>query len=800
MNYRTMRISNLLICYLAFALMAINARAQLSSEVRISNVLLRYSNDKVEVPYRIINGKSSDRYVVWVEFYDEKNQPLTAKTVQGDINLVQGIGDKKITWDAKADGLVLNEKLTARVNAKQIPNASTGKAFAYSTIFPGAGDYQFKKGKPYWLKGVLAYGLIGGSVGAYTMANNALNLYQSSTLPHTEDPNFKMAQQYRQASLILAGTGVAIWLLDYAGILSKSSRHKNIKPQAVIKESGYRLYAATSPAQTINTRSLPPNLFADLEFVDDNRNGILENRESAKLKITLSNQGGGDAMLLEVNVTSSITDKSLKIDKANQKVNVLRPHERVEVLIPITTDIDLKTATHRLAISVKEHYGYDMEPAYLVLNTYAYQPPQFAISGHEIIDAGIGTMALTSDGQLQAGEQVKAKLVVQNTGQGVANNAVYTITTTDPNIFVDEVSGTLGDVLPGQVKEIYFTLSPNRRVVARDDLPVFLTITEDIGRGNLRSKQLPIALDQTPPRPNIVEVKSDVESLKKNVARFEYTSNKFRANMANVANIASVAPSQTKRKNSVGVVIGVANYRELPPAPYADNDAKIMKTYFEKVLGVEQVLLFTNEQVAGFFFDDIFNPEMGELRKAIAKGETEVFVFYSGHGVPDKDGKNIFLFPSDGRVTRLETQGLNIETLYQNLTTMGAKHVTVILDACFSGASRSTVRVAAENLIGQKGVRVRPKNTWFADPNFTVITSSTGEETSLGFDDTETGLFTYFLAAGLQGAADGNGDRTITLGELKEYVIGHVKETSGKILGQQTPMFHGDDSRVMARY
>ncbi len=794
------RLNLLLICF-AIAISSLNANAQFSSEVRLANVDLNYTNDKVQVLYKLINGKESDRYVVWVEFYNEKNQKLDAKTLQGDINLVvKGIGEKKITWDAKADGLVLNEKITARVCAKLIPDASIGKAFAYSTLFPGAGDYQFKHGKPYWLKGALAYGLIGGSIATYSMSNSAYDRYLNSGLPHTEDPNYKSAQQYRQISLIMAGAGAAMWLLDYAGIISKASKHKNIKPQSVITDKGYRLYAETSPAKTINTRGLPPNLFADLEFIDDNRNGILESRESAKLKITLSNQGGGDALLLEVKIKPEKYDKSLRIENPNKKINVLHPSEKVVIEIPIATDIDLKTATHRLAINVSEYYGYDMEPAYLVLNTYAYQPPQFSISGYEVIDAGIGTMAIKSDGKLQAGEQVKVKLVVQNTGQGVANNAVYTITTTDPNIFIDDVNGKLGDVQPGEVKEIYFTLSPNRRVTMKENLPIFLTITEDIGKGSLRNQQLPIALDQTPPKPNIVEVKSDVESLKRNVARFEYTSNKFRANIANVVNVATVAPSQTKRPNSVGVVIGVANYKELPPAPYADNDAKIMKNYFEKVLGVEQVLLFTNEQVAGFFFDDIFNPDIGELRKAIVKGETEVFIFYSGHGVPDKYGKNIFLFPSDGRIARLETQGYNIEKLYENLSKLGAKHVTVILDACFSGASRSSVKVATENLIAQKGVKVRPKNTWLSDPSFTVITSSTGEETSLGFDDTQTGLFTYYLAAGLQGAADANGDRTITLGELRDYVVNNVKETSTKILGTQTPMFHGDDNLVMAIY
>ncbi|MDX9848460.1 MAG: caspase family protein [Tenuifilaceae bacterium] len=793
------RFKNLAI-FFALALIAINTNAQLSSEVRVADVNLHYSNDRVEVLYHIINGKSSDRYVVWVDFYNEKNQILSAKAVQGDISIVQGNGDKKITWDAKADGLVLNEKLTARVNARLIPDASTGKAFVYSTLFPGTGNYQFKKGKPYWLKGVLGYGLLSGAAGAFAVSVEDYNEYLRTYESHTECYAFEQAKKYRQMSFILAGAGAAVWLLDYAGILSKSSKHNNLKVESVIYDSGYRLYSATSPTQVINTRGLPPNLFADLEFIDDNRNGILENRENAKLKITLSNQGGGDAILLEVNVTSNIIDKSMRIDNAKQKINVLRPNEKFEIEIPITTDIDLKTATHRLTINVREHFGYDMEPAYLVLNTYAYQPPLFAISGHEIIDTGIGTMALKSDGRVQAGEQVKAKLMVQNIGQGIAKNAAYSVTTTDPNIFLNDVSGTLGNVMPGEVKEIYFTLSPNRRVAVQDNLPVFISITEEIGKGSLINKQLPIALDQAPPRTNIVEVKSDVESLKKNVARFEYTSNKFRANITKMTNIASVAPSKTKRPNSVGIVIGVAQYRDLPPAPYADNDAKIMKAYFEKVLGIEQVIQFTNEQVVGFFFDDVFNPEVGELRKAIVKGETEVFVFYSGHGVPDKDGKNIYLFPSDGKIARLETQGYNIENLYENLSKLGAKHVTIILDACFSGASRSSIRVATENLIGQKGVRIRPRNSWLNDSKFTVISSSTGEETSLGFDDAETGLFTYYFAAGLQGAADINGDRTITLGELKEYVVNNVKETSGKILGQQTPLFHGDDSRVMATY
>ncbi|MCF8346828.1 MAG: hypothetical protein K9G38_06420 [Bacteroidales bacterium] len=41
-------------------------------------------------------------------------------------------------------------------------------------------------------------------------------------------------------------------------------------------------------------RGLPPNLFADLQFSDENGNGIVEASEKAELLLTISNKGKGD--------------------------------------------------------------------------------------------------------------------------------------------------------------------------------------------------------------------------------------------------------------------------------------------------------------------------------------------------------------------------------------------------------------------------------------------------------------------------------------------------------------------------
>ena len=343
-------------------------------------------------------------------------------------------------------------------------------------------------------------------------------------------------------------------------------------------------------------------------------------------------------------------------------------------------------------------------------------------------------------------------------------------------------------------------MSPNKRVKTTDKLPVFMTLQEDIGKGSLVNYQLPVFLNQKPPETEIVEVVPNRENL--DVAIIVHGHGVFKTNVGNIIDIHTVKLSVKKIKHSVGVVIGIENYTELPPAPYADNDAEIMKKYFEETFGIEQVVLYTNKDVSGFAFDDIFNPDYGELQKAILKGESDLFVFYSGHGVPSKDGQNIYLFPSDGKVSRLQTQGYNINTLYKNLEKLGARSVIVFLDACFSGASRTSEQHETKNLVAMKGIKVKPKTLepWQNNENFIVFTSSSGEETSLGFDVTKTGLFTYFLCAGLQGKADLNNDRKITAGELDTYLYKNVTETSRKISGIQTPVFHGKKDRILVKY
>jgi hypothetical protein len=281
------------------------------------------------------------------------------------------------------------------------------------------------------------------------------------------------------------------------------------------------------------TQGIPPNLFVKYEFQDNNSNGILEANESANLNIELINQGKGSAQGLLVEVIDNIFDKELKIEDGKEIIFIY-PDQKVKINIPIKAGFNIKSAEHKLEIKVTEHFGYDMDPAYLILNTLKFQEPELVFSGIDIVDVGQGTGAIEEDGELQAGELVKAKIVVQNIGQNIAKNTRYKIESSDNNIYITDGQGMLGDISIGEVKEFWISISPNKRVTTQGKLPIYLTLTNEFNRGNLDEFQLPVSLNQKPPEPSIVEVKPDLESIKQQVARFEYTSNKITANVGNI--------------------------------------------------------------------------------------------------------------------------------------------------------------------------------------------------------------------------------------------------------------------------
>jgi uncharacterized caspase-like protein len=187
----------------------------------------------------------------------------------------------------------------------------------------------------------------------------------------------------------------------------------------------------------------------------------------------------------------------------------------------------------------------------------------------------------------------------------------------------------------------------------------------------------------------------------------------------------------------------------------------------------------------------------GKLFNLVKPGISDVFVFYSGHGAPGLKDKKGYLVPVECDPNYVEIQGYAIATLYANLGAMEAKSVTVVLDACFSGAG------LFDNI---SPIVLTVDDAMFPLKNGIAISSSRNNQVSSWYPEKRHGLFTYMFLKGIQSRkADVNGDGMISISEMYRFltdVSEGVPYFARRINGvEQTPTLQGIEmDRILVRY
>lgn len=223
-----------------------------------------------------------------------------------------------------------------------------------------------------------------------------------------------------------------------------------------------------------------------------------------------------------------------------------------------------------------------------------------------------------------------------------------------------------------------------------------------------------------------------------------------------------------QQANRYALVIGVERYRnKLPTAEFATRDALIFAQYLIQAMGYreENVKVLLNEKAT---LSDI-TKNVEEWLPNRGNADSEVFVYYSGHGAPHAKTKQAYLVPYDGNLSFLESTGYSLNALYDSLTRIKAKHIYVVLDSCFSGAGGRSV-VAK----GARPVGLSLENPILKTNNIAVISASSGSQISSTYLEQGHGLLTYFFLKGLNKHADANYDGGITVNEIFEYVKTNV--------------------------
>lgn len=226
--------------------------------------------------------------------------------------------------------------------------------------------------------------------------------------------------------------------------------------------------------------------------------------------------------------------------------------------------------------------------------------------------------------------------------------------------------------------------------------------------------------------------------------------------------------------NTIVLIIANEHYRRVSPVVYANSDGQIMYKYCTSALGIpERNIIYVEDATLA---DMKYNVESIKQRLGGFNGDCNVICYYAGHGIPDQNAKTAFLLPIDSYGTDTST-GYPLEDFYKSLGELPAKSITVLLDACFSGAKRE-----GDMLVAARGVAIKVKDTK-PKGNLVVISAAQGDETAYPYEKQKHGLFTYYLLRKIQ-----ESNAECTLGEIADYVKAEVLQKSFEMNGKsQTP-------------
>ncbi len=260
-------------------------------------------------------------------------------------------------------------------------------------------------------------------------------------------------------------------------------------------------------------------------------------------------------------------------------------------------------------------------------------------------------------------------------------------------------------------------------------------------------------------------------------------------------------PVSNVKSDAVAVIIGNTEYQvatgkqgttKVGPVKYAVNDAKTMRDYLIRTLGINEKNIICKLNADKKDFDAILGTKEAytesELAKLIAStGAKEVYFYYSGHGYPFMGQPYLLGIRSNPKSCK--EQAVALQDIYSILENLPVDKVNVITDACFSGQDIALEASATEF------VR-RPKPDKLA--KFVVLSAAGEDQYANWYKEKKHGVFSYALFKAMQDKekSDLDGNGILTFDEVYKYLADSqahgvpflVKELEGDQV-QQTPVF-----------
>ena len=531
----------------------------------------------------------------------------------------------------------------------------------------------------------------------------------------------------------------------------------------------------------------PPRLsVGNISYSDSTNSNVLMADGEGKISFTVSNAvAGGTAYNLKAFISATASDGKLLQDTKN--IGDIAPGKSAEINIPIKGGETLPNGTATITITFSEANGFEPDSKTIKIQTVRTDPPDVQLAEFGLDDTEGELSFGNGNGIVEPGESIVLNLALLNNGDGIAKDTKITFESGDAEIhFIDNTQFSKGNIQPGGKVSLSTAFSISRRYKGSSTLPIKMKITDERNRF---SKEIPlnIALKRSYPKTEIINIASNYKKPQKIKTQTDPLNN--------------IPDAKTQNKYGVAVIIGVRNYEnKVPPVLFAINDAQTVRDYVVKALGYNPDNIIYVENPTKGQMEEIFGTDKthkGRLFNYIKPNRSDVLVYYAGHGAPDQGTKTAFFVPKDANPDYIRIGGYSMETFYANLAKLPAKNITVLTDACFSGQTGDGKMIIKH----ASPLAVSAKLPEAGNSKISVFNAGRDSEMASWYAEKQHGLFTYYFLLGLGGQADTNNDKTITTGELDDYLQENVPYRARRMYNrEQHPVFTGNRNAPLATY
>ncbi len=236
--------------------------------------------------------------------------------------------------------------------------------------------------------------------------------------------------------------------------------------------------------------------------------------------------------------------------------------------------------------------------------------------------------------------------------------------------------------------------------------------------------------------------------------------------------------SEVKR---IAILIGINEYEsnQILSLNNARNDATLLaKVLTENSAFDETIILTDNLNKSSELFPTKNNIEtkLDQILNRLNQNDHFLF-FFSGQAVTDNENQN-FLLAQDSSLDKYNYTGVNLDEIVKKIKSKNFKHSMMILDSNREILNTNRKEILTTGFKSEK---------YEANESFSFFSSSKDGFFSYEDNKSKFGVFTKFICLGLEGKADYNSDKIITIEEIDKFVKNSVETWSAENDRSQKP-------------